>query len=435
MEPRARTFLIWPVFIPGSVDTRFAPLIHRRLAAASPYNAQWETPQPVAPNALRARGASANTVATSVFTWVSSPKGLAGFFYVVAAREPDYRQKQNDFARILQSFRIMGAATGAGGTPTGAGAKASGGVQYVKFTDPKEGAYTMDVPAGWKTQGGLFRFHAIDIRAATETVSPDGQMRIFIGDAGYGPFVEPMPYFPEGSVYAPYGLRHQVRRFAPGTVICREYVLSKISQLCQNLQIAEVKDLPDQIPKLVKETPNVIGATWGDVSFRCGEQAQPEMGHCRAGTEEFKPLGVGPSAITSWNVFFLGAFLAPPGKEPLAESIYDHMLRSTQGNPQWQKMQSQLSGSAARAVSGAANDIADMAARSQRARDAIDDEIARRRSNATLGVMDLADPETGRRMTVESGSNYYWVDPRGFIVGTNTDTVPTVDFRALLQLP
>ena len=163
--------LIWPVFIPGAVDTRFAPLIQLRLAAVSPYNAQWQSPQMVTPNALCARGASGDKIATSVFTWVSSPKGLAGFFYVVTAREPDYRQRQNDFARILQSFHIIGAETpGAAAAP----AAGPGGLQYVRFSDPKEGAFTIDVPAGWKTEGGLFRFHAIDPRAAVESVSPDG---------------------------------------------------------------------------------------------------------------------------------------------------------------------------------------------------------------------------------------------------------------------
>jgi hypothetical protein len=111
------------------------------------------------------------------------------------------------------------------------------------------------------------------------------------------------------------------------------------------------------------------------------------------------------------------------------------MSGSFQWNVQWQIAQVGIAGAASRAVSGASNDIADMVARSQQKRNAIDDEIARRRSNATLGVVDVADPETGRRMSVESGSNYYWVDQRGVIVGTNTDTRPNVDFRALLQLP
>jgi hypothetical protein len=47
----------------------------------------------------------------------------------------------------------------------------------------------------------------------------------------------------------------------------------------------------------------------------------------------------------------------------------------------------------------------------------------------------VVDPYTGRRTTVESGSNYYWIDQRGAIVGTDTDTRPNIDFRALVRLP
>ncbi len=112
-----------------------------------------------------------------------------------------------------------------------------------------------------------------------------------------------------------------------------------------------------------------------------------------------------------------------------------HMSRSWQYNPQWQMMQLRLTGATSRAVSDTASQIAEMAARSQRARDAVDDEIARRRSNAALDTVDLVDPQTGQRMSVESGSNYYWVDSRGVILGTNTDTQPKVDFRALVQFP
>jgi hypothetical protein len=63
------------------------------------------------------------------------------------------------------------------------------------------------------------------------------------------------------------------------------------------------------------------------------------------------------------------------------------------------------------------------------------DELSRRRSNATLGVEDVMDPSTGRQIKVESGSNYYWIDARGAIVGTETHTLPSIDFRALTRLP
>ncbi len=63
------------------------------------------------------------------------------------------------------------------------------------------------------------------------------------------------------------------------------------------------------------------------------------------------------------------------------------------------------------------------------------DELARRRSNAILGVEDVVDPLTGREFKVESGSNYYWVDHRERIVGTETDVRPSLDFRELIRLP
>ncbi len=418
--------LIWPVFIPGLVDTRFASLIHLRLAAASPYNAQWESPQSVAPNALRARGASGSTLATSVFTWVSSPRGLAGSFYVVAAREPDYRRRQDDFARILQSFRIMGAEAPGAAAPRPA---APGEVQYARFSDPVEGAFTMDVPAGWKTQGGLARHSPTYAQPVVESVSPDGQIRILVGDAAIPPFIDPsgdmfLSRLPEGSVY---GTVTRVRRFTPGALFCRDYVLSRLSQICPNPQITEVKDRPDLLPK-VADHPLLprMRVSIGEVWFRCGDPAQPKVGLCAARTE-----GVG----SPWAVNPIIGYLAPPEKASTARAIMDQMVKSRRFNPQWQRMQNQVAGASSEIASLTANEIAEMAARSQRARDAVDDEIARRRSNATLGTVDLVDPQTGRRLSVESGSHYYWVDPRGLIVGTNTATVPTVDFRALLQLP
>lgn len=425
--------VIWPVFIRGAVDPRFAPFIHASLAASNPYQAQWEDQQAVAANALRARGKSGNAVVISVFTWVSSPQGLAGMFYLVAAREPDFRQKQNDFARILGSFRIMGA-------PVEAGALPSGGIQYVQFADPKEGAFTIDVPAGWRTQGGLFRFLVADVRVGTESVSPDGQMRILIGDARSGMFSAPMPYFPEGSVYNPPGLNVLVRRFTHGAVICQEYVASKFLQLCPNLKITDRKDLSAQVPKLLADYAGAgsswgtliymaskTDTTWGDVSFRCGDQAQPKIGRCQAITT----LVGGPI----WEVHTVSAFLAPAEKESLASSIWEHMRWSIHYKPEWVAMEDRMLGQAGQIVSQGASAIADEWWAHQKQRNAIDDAIAHRRSNATLGVADVADPQTGRRLTVESGSNYYWVDPRGVIVGTNTDTLPSVDFHALLQLP
>lgn len=63
------------------------------------------------------------------------------------------------------------------------------------------------------------------------------------------------------------------------------------------------------------------------------------------------------------------------------------------------------------------------------------DELSRRRSNATLELLDVVDEATGRALKVEAGSNYYWIDQRGNVVGTETHTTPGFEFRPLLVLP
>ena len=48
-----------------------------------------------------------------------------------------------------------------------------------------------------------------------------------------------------------------------------------------------------------------------------------------------------------------------------------------------------------------------------------------------MEVEDLTD-ENGNTFRVDSGSSYYWIDPSGTIVGTDTHTQPDVDFRQLV---
>ena len=44
------------------------------------------------------------------------------------------------------------------------------------------------------------------------------------------------------------------------------------------------------------------------------------------------------------------------------------------------------------------------------------------------------DEQLGREWEVSSGSNYYWIDPQGYIVGTDTYTRPEIDFRELVHV-
>ena len=55
-------------------------------------------------------------------------------------------------------------------------------------------------------------------------------------------------------------------------------------------------------------------------------------------------------------------------------------------------------------------------------------------AKARRGIEQVRDPLTGRTDEVSSGSNYYWIDAQGRIVGTQTDTTPNIDFRRVFIL-
>jgi hypothetical protein len=104
------------------------------------------------------------------------------------------------------------------GTPPGSSS------QWVKWTDPVEGAFTLDVPAGWQVTGGTRRPLPNDQRFIVEARAADGGIQIFLGDEKIPTFVQPEGYFmmppPEGSLYAP-GM--VIMRFRNGAEFAREY--------------------------------------------------------------------------------------------------------------------------------------------------------------------------------------------------------------------
>ena len=104
-------------------------------------------------------------------------------------------------------------------------------------------------------------------------------------------------------------------------------------------------------------------------------------------------------------------------------------------NPQWEKMQSGITMNSSRIAAQTQEAVSNTISDTYWSRQKTMDEISRRRENVTLGTVDVVDPTSGRQIKVDNGANYYWMDNRGLIVGTETDTRPNLDFRGLTQLP
>jgi hypothetical protein len=72
-------------------------------------------------------------------------------------------------------------------------------VSWVTVRDPREQAFSVQVPQGWKTYGGMFRYGPVDVRPVVDTTSPDGTVNLRVGDATVPPYVVPGPFVQTGA--------------------------------------------------------------------------------------------------------------------------------------------------------------------------------------------------------------------------------------------
>ncbi|MDE3167780.1 MAG: hypothetical protein KGN36_18410 [Acidobacteriota bacterium] len=437
--PAGQQAIVWPVWVPGTLDARSAGSVLRSLAAKVGFDAAWRAVPASGGNSVRLAAVTGDRAAIAGFGWVPGAKGSAGFLYLAAAPGAAFRAEGGTFARIFASFRASGAATAGAASGT-----AGGNPRWVRWQDPKENAFSLEVPAGWTVDGGALRFAAVDIRKTVRATSPDGRIRVTGGDPDLPTFTEPnqmlaMAGFREGSWYSPgYGVNMMVRRYTPGTQFAQQYVSGIAARGCADLAFTGARDRPDADAPLNRLMSGLAAAggimqiRTGETTFTCRQNGQPAEGYYLAGSLRAGMAG-SPSAI--WHVEYLYGYLAAAAKAAAAREVLAHMLATYQDNPQWMAMQQNVTAATSRIVAQTQQEVSKIITDTFNYRNRADDEISRRRENAILGTVDVVDPASGRQFKVENSSNYYWLDNHGAIAGTRTDTTPGWDFRAMVALP
>ena len=439
--PDGAQVVIWPVFLAaGRTDAKAsnapAAAALEQLARQAFPNADWERAQTTTPGAARLAGSDGERGLAASFAWVQSPRGMSGTFYCVAA-PPNLDVPQREmYARILESFTVTGPEAEDAGQP------ARPQMRYVRWNDPNESAFSLEVPAEWSVEGGLFRFASVDTRPAVAVTSPDGALRVTAGDSRLPTFAVPnqtlaFAGFTEGRWYSPgYGVQMLVRRFLPGTAFAADYVQGQAGQSCSALAIDRQRDRADAVEAINRVNAQYgnygvsIQMTAGEVAFGCSAEGGAMRGYYYATTQLTQASGMG-----LWTVPYLYGYLAPSAREGEAQQVLSHMIVSTVINPQWVAMQQGLTANTSAIVADTNRAITEIISKSFENTQAVLDELGRRRSNANRGVVDVTDPVSGQDFQVESGSNYYWIDQRGNIVGTDVYNRPTIDFREMMQLP
>ncbi|MGJ5819333.1 hypothetical protein [Paludibaculum fermentans] len=365
-------------------------------------------------------------------TVLCSVDGMAGMLYAVAAGQAGYAAQLPVLVAVLRSFRFTREAVPAGGLPA---------LAFLRWEDPKEGAFSFQVPRGWSVNGGMHRLAPVDTRTGVEMASPDGRVIVTAGDQNIPPFTLPnrtlaSTGFGEGSWYpSPFGVKMMVRRYIPAVQFAAEYAALRYGRQCQQLRIVDRREHP-QIARQISQFFSQIGGgileqelTMGAVSFLCVAQGREMAGYVFAGTQRAVASGIG-----MWSVPYLGSFLAAPEAIPWALEAFGTMARTIRFNEGWLARQRHLNARQATLVAESHAMVTQTLDDAYWRRQQMWDTTSRRTENNILGLTDVVDPATGETWKVESGHNYYWrKDYTDTGAGTRTYDRPDIDFSPLLE--
>ena len=398
----------------------------------------------------------------AILYWAGSARGTVAILYYLVSSLDKYASVAPIYEKILESFRILNDQP-AGGKSAAGGRPSLGQIQYVRWTDPLENAFSMSVPQGWKALGGMYRKSALDTRPALTLLSPSGGVCIKMGSPEVGIFMEPlytaMGNMTRGSLPQHDGTQLEIRPYQPGAQFGRYYVEKYLGQECGNLRIGSNSDRADLAPQFLQEArtlapdlPAGVRLTAGEVTYSCIAQGVELTGYFAAGTVLLpaQPLVNGRGGAL-WAVFPAYGYLSLPGLRQDAERIGQQVLASFQVHPQWQQKQRQMSQSivigdtlesqrlrerAQQAIAEDERQTSDLISRSYWAQQERYDEISRKRENGILGTVDVVDPYTSKQYKVESNSNFYWMSDQGYIGGTLAHDPPSGGpWREMIQRP
>jgi hypothetical protein len=310
-------------------------------------------------------------------------------------------------------------------------------IQWQRFVDPNEASFSIDVPAGWRVSGGLARRNALQFWPWLTAVSPDGNTILAFGDANLQSYVLPTSMltaagFREGSIYnGGGGTYYVVGRYVPGVLFAKLYAQQRLPRFCGEIQAGAER--PDAAARIGAAYGGFAQTTAGDVRFACRKNGMEFEAYVFCATSLTPWPMVGPGAGL-WYPSFLFAYLAPKPLAAVAEQMVAHMLRTIAISPQWLALTSNTAMAVSRIATASGHAISDSIMRGWEARNATIDRLMEEGSRARLGIDIYADPATGTRYTVENTHQYYWANPQGRVVGTDSDTAPP-GFQRLNRVP
>jgi hypothetical protein len=296
-------------------------------------------------------------IGSAIKLLITSPNGTGRTVYVIrgAALPMPAPQPQPQPAPAPQQTAVA-APTASAGAPARAPARAAmpasaapavtaapAEVQFASWTEPKEHAFTVDVPRGWQVVGGVSWHSQTDAQGFLRATSPDGKVQIFIGDPDLLPRQVPMqvygrPFGREGQQFAiPTGGVGVWQRYATGAQTAQQHIMGH--RLCQNARVVWSGDRPEETRSLQASLVSMarqynarVTASAGDAGFLCDDA----QGYVFAAT--VMAASATNNVVAAWGVITLAGFVsADPMQSMQARVITEHMMATMKADPAWSR--------------------------------------------------------------------------------------------------
>lgn len=207
---------------------------------------------------------------------------------------------------------------------------------WVKYEDPLEHAFTVEVPAGWTVRGGMYRLGYSDHRSMVDATSPDGSVNIRFGDVALPTYFLPTPYHKEGEV-ADLGAQAQgtYARYRTGAEFVVLYAGSRFKSQCQtHTQRPNDQPLPAMPTMPDARNGGPMQATQGQATYACAA-----AGHGSRTAFAYALTALYPNL---WQARVILSVLAPSKQMAQVRSIVEHLTGTMQLSPEWVARQNQM---------------------------------------------------------------------------------------------
>lgn len=311
---------------------------------------------------------------------------------------------------------------------------------WVRFQDPSEGSFSMEVPQGWTVQGGMYRFGYFDVRVTVDLRSPDGNMVLRFDDANVPSYALPGPLKPAvGKAYTkPMQFQMMVENYRDAQSFAETYGKGRFKSVCSTLT-AQAGTWKPTIPNLGQPTADKTSE--GTEDFACTTSAGAKRATVYVRTSLY-------NQGSFWQADPVLSALASPEMLPTGLAVLQHALDTFQVNPQWKAHQQQMTQDGLAMIQrDYQNFLTQTRATMQNFTNSMNQQVAgfeaqqnaqaaqvNSWSNTLTGLTNAVDPLTGQHFQMWTGPNAnYYVNGLG--QQKNANSLPGPDYHQVQTQP